>query len=177
MTHDTDNLEHLFARHLDGECSPQEEQVLRSLLRRQPELRAQLRDYARLDREIGDALRATMGRPSRVSPSSPWARIGRGVLLAAAACLAAMAWLQPRLSPNHAGANRTRQAGMASWFAPAAPEGDTIEPTPPGYERPEVRLRGTHRDWIVIPGDQPGTYLVIEVDHVRTHVIGVHRDY
>jgi hypothetical protein len=52
-----------------------------------------------------------------------------------------------------------------------------VEPLPPGYERPELRLRGTQRDWIVIPGDQPGTYLVIQVDHVRTHVIGVHRDF
>lgn len=176
MTYDMDKLEHLLSRHLDGECSPQEEQVLRSLLRHEPAMRARLRDYERLDRQIGDALRAALGRAPRVS-RSPWARLGRGVIVAAAACLAAAAWLQPRLSPTGPGASRTQQASVGSWFASAGPEVDTVEPTPPGYERPELRLRGTQRDWIVIPGDQPGTYLVIEVDHVRTHVIGVHRDF
>jgi hypothetical protein len=176
MTYDTDKLEHLLSRHLDGECSPQEEQLLRSLLRREPEVRARLADYECLDREVGDALRATMGRARRPS-GVPWSRIGRSVVVAAAACLAAAAWLQPRLSPSRPGASRTQQASAGSWFAPATPEGDTVEPTPPGYERPELRLRGTQRDWIVIPGDRPGTYLVIEVDHVRTHVFGVHRDF
>ncbi len=176
MTFDTDKLEHLLSRHLDGECSPQEKQVLRSLLRREPEARARLEDYERLDQAVGAALQAAMGRTPR-SFGRPWARVGRGVVVAAAACLAAAAWLQPRLSPSDPGASRTQQASAGSWFAPATLEGDTVEPTPPGYERPEVRLRGTQRDWIVIPGDRPGTYLVIEVDHVRTHVIGVHRDF
>jgi anti-sigma factor RsiW len=176
MTYDTDKLEHLLSRHLDGECRPQEEQLLRSLLRREPAVRARLADYERLDREVGDALRAAMGQTPRAS-ASPWARMGRGLIVAAAACLAAATWLQPRLSPTRPGADRTQQASAGSWFAPATPEGDLVEPTPPGYERPELRLRGTQRDWIVIPGDQPGAYLVIEVDHVRTHVISVHRDF
>lgn len=176
MTYDTDKLEHLLSRHLDGECTPQEEQLLRSLVRREPEVRARLKDYERLDREVGDALRAALGRTPRAA-GIRWTRIGRNVVVAAAACLAAAAWLQPRLAPRRPGAGGTQQASAGSWFAPAASEGDTVEPTPPGYERPEVRLRGTQRDWIVIPGDEPGTYLVIEVDHVRTHVIGVHRDF
>jgi hypothetical protein len=57
------------------------------------------------------------------------------------------------------------------------PPGDMIEPLPTAYERPELRVRGTQRDWIVLPADEPNTYLVIEVNHVRTHVIGVQRDF
>jgi hypothetical protein len=176
MTYSADKLEHLLSRHLDGECTLQEQQLLRALLRREPAVRARLEDYERLDRAVGDALRTTMGRTARAH-GAHWARVGKSLVVAAAACLAALAWLQPRLSPTRPGASRMQQAGTGSWFAPNPPAGDSVEPTPPGYERPELRLQGTQRDWIVIPGDKPGTYLVIEVDHVRTHVISVHRDF
>ena len=178
MNLESDKLERLLSRHLDGECTPAEEQLLRTLLRREREARTLLDEYRSLDEQVGDALRQALGRLARLRVvRGKWARVGRSVAVAVAACLAALAWLQPRLPPTRPGPNQPQQASAASWFAPAAPEGDTVEPLPPGYERPELRLRGTQRDWIVIPGDQPGTYLVIEVDHVRTHVIGVHRDY
>jgi len=173
----SDNLERLFSRHLDGECTPAEEQLLRALLRREREAQTLLDEYRSLDRQVGDAVRQALGRPARPrTVRASWARVGRSLAVAAAACLAALAWLQPRLSPTHPDPQRPQQASAASWFAPVA-EGDTVEPLPPGYERPELRVQGTQRDWIVIPGDEPGTYWVIQVDHVRTHVIGVHRDF
>jgi len=177
MNFGSDKLERLLSRHLDGECTPAEEQLLRALLRREREAQTLLNEYRSLDQQVGDALRQALGRPARPrAVRASWARVGRSVAVAVAACLAALAWLQPRLSPTHPDPHRPQQASAASWFAPMA-EGDTVEPLPPGYERPELRVQGTQRDWIVIPGDEPGTYLVIQVDHVRTHVIGVHRDF
>ena len=48
---------------------------------------------------------------------------------------------------------------------------------PRSYERPEVGVRNIQREWLVVPGDRPGTYMVIEVDHVRTKAVGVHQDF
>ncbi len=173
-----DRLERLLSRHLDGECTPEEQQLLRSLARRDREVHAWLEEQRRLDRAVGDALRRALNRPARPAVlQAPWPRIAKSLAVAVAACLAALAWLQPRLPAAPPRPDRPQQASMASWFAPAAPPSDTVEPLPSGYERPELRLRGTQRDWIVIPGDEPGAYFVIEVNHVRTHVIGVHRDF
>jgi hypothetical protein len=89
-----------------------------------------------------------------------------------------MAWLHPTQRTTNPEPTRLAQAAsIGSWFAPATPQGDAVEALPSAYERPELRVRGTEREWIVIPGQEPGSYLVIEVDHVRTHVIGVHRDF
>jgi anti-sigma factor RsiW len=178
MTFEPDTLERLLSRYLDGESTPDEQRLLKSQLRQDPEARALFEETRNLDRQIGDALRLATGRHAgpRVIRAT-WARVGRNLAIAVAASLAALVWLQPRLPGAPPDRNRPQQASAASWFAPAPPAGDTVEPLPSGYVRPEVRLQGTQRDWIVIPGDRPGTYLVIEVDHVRTHVIGVHRDF
>jgi hypothetical protein len=178
MTRGSVRLEHLFSRYIDGECTPEECDLLESLTREDPAVRRMFENYRRLDQEIGGALRLAMGRPRRVIPRrSLWVRAGEVLAVAAAACLAVLLWhspSQPTAGPSGAG-KRLQQA--ASWFAPTAPQGDAVEPLPSAYERPELRLRGTERNWIVIPGDRPGTYFVIEVDHVRTHVIGVHQDF
>ena len=49
-----------------------------------------------------------------------------------------------------------------------AQPGDAVQELPVAFERPQLSLRGTQRDWIVIPGREPGSYMVIEVDRVRT---------
>ena len=144
------------------------------------QVRGLYKDYRRLDDEVGDALRAALGRTRRARPRSAWwVRVGRSLTVAAAACLAALVWFQPTPAPRtDPGQARPQRAGVGpSWFAPATPRADEIEPLPSAYERPELRVRGTQRDWIVIPGREPGTYLVIEIDRVRTHVIGVHQDF
>jgi hypothetical protein len=178
MTTEYDDFERVISRHLDGETTPDEEQYLALQARADPLARRRLEEYRALDRQVGDALRRAIGYPARPALlRPPWRRVGRSVAVAAAACVAALLWLQPRTAPRRSGTDQTQQASAASWFAPAAPAVDTVEPTPLGFERPELGVRGTQRDWIVIPGDQPGSYFVIEVNHVRTHVISVHRDF
>lgn len=180
MSREPDRLEHLFSRYLDGECTPDERDSLETLIGADRRVRSLFGEYRRLDRAVGDALRQDLGRSRPITGCKPvpqWGRLGRGLAVAAAACLAALAWLQPTPPGGDAPTSEPGPAQAASWFAPLRPPADTIEPVPSAYERPELRLRGTQRDWIVIPGDSPGTYLVIEVDHVRTHVIAVHRDF
>lgn len=178
MTLEPDRLEHLFSRYIDGECTADEQQLLRSLIRRVPEVRSRFEDYQQLDQRVGDAVRDVLGRPNRAATlRAYWTRVGRSIAVAVAAGLAALAWLQPPPPAAPSAGDAPRQAGVGSWFAPAVPPGDMIEPLPTAYERPELRVRGTQRDWIVLPADEPNTYLVIEVNHVRTHVIGVQRDF
>lgn len=178
MTRGSVRLEHLFSRYIDGECTPEERELLESLTRKDPEVRRMFEDYRRLDQEIGGALRVAMGRPRRVIPRRDlWIRIGKGLAVAAAASLAVLLWQNPSRPASSPAERNAKPQRAASWFAPAAPQSDAVEPLPSAYERPELRVRGTQRDWIVIPGNQPGTYFVIEVNRVRTHVIGVHQDF
>ena len=184
----SERLEHLFTRYLDGECTPDEGALLEALVREDAQVRALFEDYRQLDRALGAALRQDMAHaprtraqpdvcpPRTVRIADLRLRVGKGLAVAAAACLAALAWLHPAQPPTPPGPARTPQQA-ASWFAPLPTQGDAVEPTAPAYERPELRLRGTQRNWIVIPGDRPGKYLVVEVDQVRTHVIGVHQDF
>ena len=124
------------------------------------------------------ALRARFGMRFAPRPGVI-AKIGRTAAVAAAACIGLLIWLHP--SRPAAESNGPRQAGSAaapafSWFAPPAEPADTVEPAPRDFERPEVQVRGVQRDWLIVPGDKPGTYMVIEVDHVRTRAIGMHQD-
>ncbi len=184
-----DNLERLFSRYIDGECTPDECEHLESLVSHDAKIRASFEDYQQLDAQFGAALREAAGRESSVCHCSRavsrarihpyWSRLGRGLALAAAACLALITW-HKALRPTGqipASGQKPLQASAASWFAPQPAAADVVQPVPSAYNRPELRVRGTQRDWIVIPGDQPGEYLVIEVDRVRTHVIGVHQDF
>ena len=179
MNRESDKLEHLFSRALDGECTPDERRLLKSILRDDPQARAFFRDYQNLDREVGDALRMAVGRSSPQVIQFPtfWRKAGQGLVVAAAACLATLAWLRSAPPAPQRTSPAPVEAAMTSWFAPRQPQGDVVEPLPTAYERPELRLRGIQRQWIVVPGDQPGTYFVVEVDHVRTHVITVHKDF
>jgi hypothetical protein len=177
-----EKLEHLISRALDGECTSDERKLLKSRLRNDPQARALFDELRTLDEALGDALRRATRRTWHIiSFRSRWGRVGQGLIVTAAACLAAMAWLHP--TPPKAGPARpTRsipaQASLTpSWFAPSPPPADEVTPIPSAYERPQLRVRGTQRNWIVIPGDRPGTFMVIEVDRVRTHVIDVHRDF
>lgn len=179
MSRRSERLEHLFARCLDHECTPQERRLLERLLREDAELRGLYEEYCRLDRVVGDTLREEAGQAARIlRPSTgTWVRLAKGLAVAAAAGLAVVAWYQPARPAAAPGASHADQAGFSSWFAPPSAPADVIEPVTPALERPQIRLQGTQRDWLVIPGNEPGEFLVIEVNRVRTHAIGVHRDF
>ena len=184
MNRGSNRLEHLFTRQIDGEATGEEREFLNTLLRDDRTARTLFREYRHQDRALGDALRQALGRPAR--PASTHylrLRIGRGLAAVAAAGLAAFIWLQPgQPNDNHAKqgplqAAALSQAPAGSWFTPLKPAGDTVTPVPTAYERPQLRLRGTERNWIVIPGNRAGQYLIIEVDRVHTHIISVHQDF
>ena len=176
-----DDLERLFSRYLDGECTAQERQRLHTTLRTDAAARAEFEAYRELDRAVGQAMRQAMGR---TEPAPAWwtvrFRLATGLTLAAAACVALFLWLRPLGPGNHVpppGSGTSQAAAIPSWFVAPGPQGDEVGPAPAAYERPELRVRDTRRHWLVVPAPEPGRYLIIEVDRVRTHVIGVHQDF
>lgn len=184
MTIDRENLERLFSRELDGESTAEDRALLEDLLRNDPRVQQLFDEYCALDRAIGSALQTAVGQPPPALRLRPgWRKVGRGLLVAAAASLAAIVWYRPA-APLAQGPNDPTQAGPAvatpsRWVMPTAhtPRTDVGQPVPRVYERPELKVRGTQREWILVPGDEPGTFLVIEVDRIRTHVIPVHKDF
>ena len=190
MSRETDQLDHLFTRELDGETTPDERDLLDRLRTEYSHIEREFASLQQLDHAIGDALRLAAGKPQRVIPlRRRWSRFGKGLIVAAAAGIAAVAWLgqqaenADRLNPVMRNGQSSQQAAliggpsMPSWFAPPAPPIDTVEPMPAAYVRPELRVRGTQRDWLVIPGKQRGVYFVVEIERVGTQVFGVHQDF
>lgn len=188
MSREIDQLEHLFSRELDGQTTPDERELLDRLRGEYPHVAQEFAEYERLDRAVGDALRAAVGKPRRVIRfRQRRGRLGRGLIVAAAAGIAAVAWLGPQskttrrvdatLRSERGRAALTGRSSMPSWFAPPAPQVDTVEPMPAAYVRPELRVRGTQRDWILIPGRQRGMFFVVEIERVGTQVFGVHQDF
>ena len=177
-----ERLEHLFSRVLDNEATPAERALCESLCREHPHVAAAFEDYRQLDQAVGSALRASWQQPQQAYPLYPrrWTRAGKVMAIAAAAaCLALFAWLHPRPPGTGSVSKPLVQASAlpTSWFSPAPVQADTGEPVPLTYERPAVHVRGVQRQWIIVPGDQPGVYRIIQVDRVRTHAIPVHRDF
>jgi len=179
MREELEKQEHLISRYLDGECTAVECDALEAMIADDPHMANLFESYRKIDHDVGKALRHIIGRSQRTMPiRAIWPRVGKGLTVAAAACLAALAWLHPTQRPSNPGPTPVHKAGaMQSWFAPFASGGDAVEEVPAAYEQPEVRVRGTQRDWIVFPGNEPGTYLVIEVDRVRTHAVAIHQDF
>ena len=180
MNSGPDRLEHLFSRILDGECTADERELFDALRADQPEVARRFDEYRQLDQAAGDALRAVMNCPPRPIPI--WTRLrplARTVAFAAAACLAILLWLYPPQHPGTLSGNDAQQASALagrSWFGPTLPQADTVSAPSPTYVRPQLQVRNTDRDWIVIPGDGPREYFVIEVDRVQEHVIVIHKD-
>lgn len=176
MSETSDQLERLISRFLDDECSPGERRELNAALRSDPNARALYEETAALDREVGHAMRAALGRTLKPQTTrGVWPRIGRVVALAAAACLVLMVWLAPPRTDNGKLAGPVQNGG--SWFASPAPAAGELQVEKPLYDRPALRLRHTQRDWIIIPGKQPNEYLLIEVDRVQTRFKGIQEDF
>jgi hypothetical protein len=172
----SENLERLISRYLDDECTRADRRRLRATLRSDPAAEALFDEYSSIDREVGQALRAALGRTISIHRSrSLSSRVGRVFAVAAAACLAVIIWLNPPLLTGDRAEGR-QPARAGSWFAPPAWE-DTFDARPQMYERPHVGLRGTHRNWIVIPGDGPGEYLIVEVDRVQVRLVPIREDF
>lgn len=171
------DLDRLISRFLDGEISPEQRRALNRRTRNDPAAAAELESAAALDREVGAAMRRAMGRPAAVRRAAPhWSSgLFRAGVLAAAACVGAFAWFGPAGHP----ASGPQQPAMAgSWFVtPSEQQVDVVEPDATPYARPNVRLRDTNREVIVLPSRHAGQLLLIEVDRVRTRPVRIHKDY
>lgn len=166
-----EQLERLISRFLDGEAGADERRALNSRVDADPSVRALLDEYAAIDREAGYAMRRALGRRMGVRHVPRWVEALRPVLVAAAACLAVLVWISPQRPPA-----REAAPARGSLFAP--PDwGDRISPASPLAEIPHAGRRDRQQDWIVIPSDRPGEYLLIQVERTRTRAVPIHRDY
>ena len=174
MNDPTHDIERLISRHLDDEATADERRALNAQMRRDPAAAALFENCAELDREVKQALRSVLGHsPMRAAPV--WQRTLRVFVLAAAACIAVMFWSMPggeRAMPGQPGAARA-----GSWFAPLPAAGDTMVEYPARFDRPQMRFTKPQSDWVVIPSDTPGEFLVIQVKRVPTRTVRVHKDF
>ena len=174
MSEPTHDLERLISRHLDDEATVDERRELNARMRRDPGAAALFQEYAELDREMKYALRSALGlSPVRSVPD--WQRALRVFALAAAACVAVMFWSLPSRERATPGEPGPVQAG--SWFAPLPAAGDTLVKLPARFDRPEIRFTRPQTDWVVIPSETPGEFLVIQVNRVPTRTVRVHKDF
>lgn len=177
MNPGSNELERLISRYLDDEATWAERRELRVLLDADPHAAALMDEHEALDRELGRAIRQAMGH-GHVLPvgRSVWAQFRQFAALAAAACLAVMIWTSPPRQAAQHGEDRPSQTSL-SWFAPETAPADVVPAVNVSYERPRERRRHTDRDWIIIPGERPGVFLVIEVNRVRTCAIAIQDDF
>lgn len=177
MTHDSEQLEILISRELDGENSDDEAGRLRAVLRADAAARSLFDRYRRIDRYAGEAMRSALGRTARPT-SIRWRgfRLSQFAGLAAAACLAMLVWLSPPEASRTLQGTVAPQARSSSWFADSAPAADELAPDS-AYDRPAVRVKNTQRDYIMIPAGRPGEYLLISMDRVRTRLARIQRDF
>lgn len=165
-------LERLISRYLDGEAHAAERRELRRRLRQDPVAKALFEEQSLLDRQIARAMRQALRRPvMRAGFRSAWVQTLRGAALAAAACLATVAigLREPR------GTRPTPMHQAASLFLPV-PE-DSVRRETPLYARPGLPVQDSEREWILLPGERPEEYLVIEVNRIHTRLLRVHRDF
>ena len=186
MNDSTNEIERLISRFLDDEASGAERRELRAALKRDPEADALFEETSALDRELGRTMRRARRRQVVLHPvRRSWGSLGRAGAVAAAACLAIVAWWQAPLRTNTGGpsSGQTQLAG-SSWFtAPATPlpalgdAGDSLAVLPAAAGVPHERLQSAQRDWILIPSDRPGEVLVIEVQRTQSRLKTAGRDF
>lgn len=174
------DLERLISRVLDDEAGPQERKTLRRLERQDPEFAALAEEYAWLDREAGAAMRAALGRAALPAPGRKDPPAWRYAPLAAAACLALMlGWFGPQRQASPTGGVQTAQAGQ-SWFLPTTPArsvSETDESSLTRLDRPYQRHVAVDRDWIIVPGDEPGEFLVLELNKIHKVAVAIQQDF
>lgn len=166
-------LEHLISRCLDNEASDAERAELAAWKRSEPTAAHLWAETEAVDQAAREALQAILQGGSRPRVLRlPW--WSQAIGLAAAAVVTLVLWLAPPTDTG--GAHRASASG--SWFLPTGsePRADEVVDVPPTVlERPTVRQHD--RNWILIPGEQPGEYLVIEIDEARTRVARVGKDF
>jgi hypothetical protein len=171
-----DEIERLISRCLDKEATAEERRRLRQLVKADPRVRELMRKTAAIDRAVGRAVCRALQPQLQPAAAKLRIRLPQLGAFAVAAGLLLALWLvqeEPRGGARLAGPAQAR----ASWFAPPIAPADRIAPVDPADERPQVQVRDTQRDWIIVPGREPGEYLLIAIDRVRTRAVRIERDF
>jgi len=178
MNDETRELDRLISRYLDEESSIRERREFERRLDHDPAAAELFEDYAVIDRDIGVALREALLRPRaptrRKSRREKYARVG---MLAAAACLAALFWFAPPQVPDDVNRPATARVQPGSWFAAPTFSGDELVERPTLFNRSVNWVGKPKTEWIVIPAERAGEYMVIEVDRVLTQTRRERRDF
>ncbi len=178
MNERQDQLERLISRFLDDEARADERRALRETLRQDAHAHALFEEHSALDREIGTAMRRAMRRGVRGSARRAWwLSVARNLALATAACIGAAVWMRPAAPQTPAERQRAGRTEAASWFAPPVEAGDQLRDSTARYERPAVGVVAPSENWIVVPGERPGEFLVVEVQRVRTRTLPIQQDF
>lgn len=171
MNDEVSDLERLISRYLDDEATRTERRRLRAQCA-DPQVEALLDEHETIDREVGRAMRAALGRTVFLpAVRNKWTPVWQVAGLAAAACIAALMWMYPHgPGTRNNSIDRVQKAGdglqgaaPSQWFMDPA-EQPSGQPTQ-GVQPQQMPVR--QRNWIIVPGSRPGEYMVIEVDRVR----------
>ncbi|MBL8880170.1 MAG: hypothetical protein JNG88_13715 [Phycisphaerales bacterium] len=166
-------IERLISRMLDDEATVSERREFDVVARSDPRAAALFEESRSLDREFGVALRAAMGRSVPLRRAQRWRAALRVIGVAAAACLALFAWKQPARPPSD---GRQPQAA-SSWFGPDDAQADRFDPRSRLYDAPIEQRRKVDSEWIVIPAENPGEFMVISVDRIKTRASAKQRGF
>lgn len=180
--HLPDDVERLVSRFLDEEVSDEERRQLEEFMRRNRDAQPAVDEYFELERETRSALRSAFGTSlSARRRAIRWNRAARIGVAAVAASIVLISW-QRSLTPSPADAPGSTAAAKAaqpeaSWFAPPPQAMDSLAPAPIDGERTQIHIDKSDRNWLVVPGDRPGEFLVIEVKQTKRRTIAVTQDY
>ena len=182
-----EQLERLISRYLDNEATPAERGVLRRTLDQDQAARALYEELSGLDIEVQRALHRVLDRPALHASRAGWFwRTAQTVGLAAAACLMMMLWTWPA-DPGRFGRSDSSRAPTQGGVFPHSSAPTTqwrpemldqpVEVAPELLERPYRGRRHTTRNWILIPGEDPGQVYVVEVNQIQTRAVVIHGDF
>jgi len=204
MSMNTEHLELLITRALDGEISAADRAILDAELAADPRARALLNDYRRIDAEAGAALKSIIDaprtiklplQPSRSARFRPWYYAVPGVLAAAAAVVFFVVPRGAQPEPRSTEQPRIDTPVLVSNVKP--PLKNLIPHVPdnpalagqsvPGarfvdyVEQPSLQPRRlnrhTTRDWIGVVDDSGQNIYLMQNNHRRTRIVPVRGDF
>jgi anti-sigma factor RsiW len=190
---DLDRLERLISRSLDHELSAEESAELERWLERDPAAERLYEQMAWVDAQVVEALHGDLAHDDldrdelvhsglMIAPSQqvPW---WRAAGVAVAAGIASLFWMgQPQaVTPDAANSTHNSQASMglfpndSIWAAPAIDSAAPVDKEMFGLEH--TGLHDVDRKWVIMPSEEPGEYLLIEIRRVRTEAYPLHADF
>lgn len=175
-----DLLERLISRALDDELTPDEQNAFEARLASDPAAARRYEELADIDALVSDMLRLELAAEPTVVTTAPAAPWWRTFGVAAAACIAALLYYGERPAgdaPDDSSGDAAQAGVVAGESIWADVQVDGLTPVDPEvFDRLRAGVQDVDRDWVIIPSDEPGEYLLIEVSRVRTEAYALHAD-